>query len=75
MGNTLWEKLFHIARNFGTAEDMRVIDLLTGKDPRKNPKSRTQMMDIQERWNARQQKRKLTRVLSSFGVPPHPDKM
>lgn len=75
MDNTLWGKLFHIARNFGTAEDMRVIDLLTGKDQRKNPKSRPQMMDIQERWNARQQKRKLTHVLSSFGVSPHPDKM
>lgn len=75
MDNTLWEKVLYMAQNFGTEDDMRIVDFLTGKDPCKILKTPRQKLDIQDRWNARQQKRNLTRVVSLSGVPSRPDKM
>lgn len=75
MDNTLWGKVLYMAQNFGSEDDMRIVDFLTGKDPRKILKTPHQRLDIQDRWNARQQKRNLARVVSLCGVPSHPDKM
>ncbi len=69
MDNTLWGKLFHIARNFGDQKDLDVVNFLTGKGPYKKHKSKNRVIEIQERWNARQQKRTLSRILSSKSVP------
>lgn len=59
MNNTLWGDS---SRNFGTPEDLMVIDSITGIGPCKRYKRSQQIMDIQDRWNARRQ-RAIWRVL------------
>lgn len=64
MENILWEKLFKVAKNFGRPEDMLVVNFMAGK----KYKSKEHAENIQNRWNARRQKRNLTRDVSSLGV-------
>lgn len=45
MDNTLWGKLFHIARNFGDQKDLDVVNFLTGKGPYKKHKSKNRVRD------------------------------
>lgn len=68
MSDILWQKLFEMARNLGDSRDLEVLEVLTGKGPRKKYKSKKKIVDIQERWNARRQKRTLSRIVSSESV-------
>ena len=63
MDNVLWQKVFQIAKNLGEPEDLVLVDFLVGKN---NSTERSQR--VQQRWDARRQKRKIAHDISSLGV-------
>ena len=69
----LWQKVFQVARDFGRPEDMVFVNFITGNTKKHKSKERTE--NIQNRWNARREKRKIARDVSSLGVKKHPKKL
>lgn len=63
MDNVLWQKVFQIAKNLGGPKDLVLVDFLVGKN---NSTDRAE--NIQQRWDARRQKRKIAHGVSSLGV-------
>lgn len=61
----LWQKVFQVAKKLGGPEDMVFVNFITGN---RKYKTTEHAENIQNRWDARCQKRKIARDVPSFGV-------